>query len=417
MKRAWIALGIKSELGRGEGLTLNGDVGEDIDHYRHKEGTRPLAKTYNTGGPAELAAEFNGRTPNQGLYVTGKDLRKGITNRFDDDEEEEEVRKPRTKFHSQPGGGPSHKSVWLGANGKPVGGSESINATNKPGETSSLKDGLTYGTTIHPYDEYVPDPEASQTGTSIFDPVVCELCYRWFCPARGTILDPFAGGSVRGIVASVLGRFYIGIDLRPEQVKANKQQANLICHEEDMPVWLCGDSQGLDDILDNTNNSVDFVFSCPPYYDLELYSDNPNDLSNMEWGEFCIAYKKIIALAVDKLRDNRFACFVVGDLRDKDGVYRNLPSLTIKCFLEAGCDLYNEAVLVTAVGSLPLRVMRQFDVSRKLGRTHQSALFFVKGDPALAAKACEPVEFVGLDSARLKSPEEAGEAVLVAEAV
>ena len=46
------------------------------------------------------------------------------------------------------------------------------------------------------------------TGTSIFDPVLTEIAYRWFCPRQGAILDPFAGGSVRGIVASKLGRRY-----------------------------------------------------------------------------------------------------------------------------------------------------------------------------------------------------------------
>lgn len=30
-------------------------------------------------------------------------------------------------------------------------------------------------------------------------PVLCELAYRWFCLAGGLVLDPFAGGSVRGI--------------------------------------------------------------------------------------------------------------------------------------------------------------------------------------------------------------------------
>lgn len=35
----------------------------------------------------------------------------------------------------------------------------------------------------------------------------------------GTILDPFAGGSVRGIVANFLGFNYTGLELRPEQVR------------------------------------------------------------------------------------------------------------------------------------------------------------------------------------------------------
>ncbi|MGB3312861.1 MAG: DNA methyltransferase, partial [Albidovulum sp.] len=65
------------------------------------------------------------------------------------------------------------------------------------------------------------------SGTSIFDPVLCEIAYRWFCPQGGTVLDPFAGGSVRGIVASQLGRAYVGIELRAEQVAANQAQAAL----------------------------------------------------------------------------------------------------------------------------------------------------------------------------------------------
>jgi hypothetical protein len=45
-------------------------------------------------------------------------------------------------------------------------------------------------------------------GTSIFDPVLTELLVRWFTAPDAVIIDPFAGGSVRGIVSSLLGRQY-----------------------------------------------------------------------------------------------------------------------------------------------------------------------------------------------------------------
>ena len=70
---------------------------------------------------------------------------------------------------------------------------------------------------------------SEQSGTSIFDPVLCELAYRWFCPPGGHVLDPFAGGSVRGIVAAKLGRKYVGIDLSARQIEANMEQAARIC--------------------------------------------------------------------------------------------------------------------------------------------------------------------------------------------
>jgi hypothetical protein len=70
--------------------------------------------------------------------------------------------------------------------------------------------------------------ENSHGGTSIFDPVLAELAYRWFCPRAGRVLDPFAGGSVRGLVASRLGLFYCGIDLSEGQLEANRAQAGRI---------------------------------------------------------------------------------------------------------------------------------------------------------------------------------------------
>lgn len=231
---------------------------------------------------------------------------------------------------------------------------------------------------------------ASSSGTSIFDPVLCELAYRWFCSPDGLVLDPFAGGSVRGIVASKLGRSYVGLDLRPEQIEANREQAEAICTDP-MPVWHVGDSRQIDRIASGVE--ADFVFSCPPYADLERYSDDPADLSTLAYDEFRTAYTEIIGKACSLLKPDRFACFVVGDVRDKRGLYHGFPWHTVEAFQAAGLRLYNEAVLVTAVGSLPIRVGKQFTSSRKLGKTHQNVLVFVKGDPKRATEACGKCQF------------------------
>lgn len=235
-------------------------------------------------------------------------------------------------------------------------------------------------------------------GTSIFDPVLCELAYRWFCPPSGLILDPFAGGSVRGIVASVLGRQYVGCDLRPKQVDANKQQAEAIC-KDPFPVWHVGDSQDIDRIAKGVE--ADMLFSCPPYADLEVYSDNPKDLSTMAYADFIAAYRAIIKKSVDMLKPDRFACFVVGEVRDKKGNYYGFVPDTIRAFEDAGARFYNEAILVTAVGSLPIRVGKQFESGRKFGKTHQNVLVFIKGDAKKATAAIGPVEFgeIGDDNA------------------
>lgn len=218
-------------------------------------------------------------------------------------------------------------------------------------------------------------------GASIFDPVLAEVCYKWFCPPGGDIIDPFAGGSVRGIVAGVLDYNYVGIDLRPEQVQANEGQW------KDMQQlggygaaigWMAGDSS---EVLPEIEETYDFIFSCPPYHDLEKYSDDPRDLSNMPYDSFLDKYRAIISQAAARLRDDRFACFVVSEIRDKHGWYRNFVNDTIRAFQDAGVQYYNEIILLNVAGSLPIRVGRQFQKYRKVGRTHQNILVFYKGDP------------------------------------
>ena len=230
------------------------------------------------------------------------------------------------------------------------------------------------------------------TGTSIFDPVLCELVYSWFSPRGGVILDPFAGGSVRGVVASRLERSYVGIDLRAEQVKANEEQAAKLCKGlACQPSWRCGDSRDIPTLAGQVD--ADLVFSCPPYADLEVYSNDPRDLSTMDYGTFLATYREIIAKACARLKPDSFACFVVGDVRDRQGAYRNFVGDTVEAFRDAGMQFYNEAILVTAVGSLAMRAGRVFSATRKLGKTHQNVLVFLKGDAKAATARLGDCDF------------------------
>lgn len=223
--------------------------------------------------------------------------------------------------------------------------------------------------------------------TSIFDPVLCELLYRWFCPLGGQAIDPFAGGAVRGVVAHLLGRRYWGCDLREEQITANRNQSKRICPDNE-PTWVIGDAL----VEISKAPEADFIIACPPYGDLEQYCDDPRDLSNMQLSDFRRVYTQIIQLACERLKEDRFAAFVVGDYRDEAGNYCNFPAGTIAAFRKAGLHLYNEAILVTCITSLALRTKTFFDKSRKLGKGHQNVLIFVKGDGRKAAdymKSCE----------------------------
>ena len=210
---------------------------------------------------------------------------------------------------------------------------------------------------------------------SVFDPALCEIVYKWFCPDNGKILDPFAGGSVRGIVANYLGYKYTGIDIRQEQVDSNREQGLDILDVNNQPNWYVGDSNAL---LDGEwNDEFDLVFSCPPYADLEVYSDLDGDISNKPYDEFLFLYESIIGKSCKLLKQGGYACFVVGEVRDKNGYYIGFVPDTIRAFEKCGMKFYNEAILLNPVASASMRANGNMK-TEKLVKIHQNVLVFKK---------------------------------------
>ena len=224
----------------------------------------------------------------------------------------------------------------------------------------------------------------NDNSVSIFDATLCEVIYNWYLPeSGGSILDPFAGGSVRGIVASELGNDYTGIDLSKSQIEANKLQST-------KPKWIHGDS---DKELDNLEDQYDLVFTCPPYHDLEIYTDHDDDLSNMDYNPFIDKYKSIINKSAKKLKNNRFMVIVVSEIRERSktsdykiGKYKGFVSDTIKAAEESGLHFYNDIILYNNALNASRISKTYFERNRKVASVHQNVLVFVKGNPDIAVE-------------------------------
>lgn len=235
-------------------------------------------------------------------------------------------------------------------------------------------------------------------GQSIFDPTLTELAYRWFCPPGGKVIDPFSGGSVRGVVASYFGHHYTGIDLSERQIEANYVNLSEIEKSEGkLPGsinWVHGDSLvTVPKVVEP--ESQDMCLSCPPYYDLEVYSDGDGDISAMTWENFLQNYREIIAATVASLKPNTFVVWVITEIRDKKtGLYRNFVGETVRAFEDAGASYYNEIILATPVGSVAQMSEKQMRASRKIGRRHQNVQIYVKGDPKKATQNLDPIKIV-----------------------
>jgi len=229
--------------------------------------------------------------------------------------------------------------------------------------------------------------DTEENSVSIFDATLCEKMYEWFSLKGGKVLDPFAGGSVRGIIACEMGLEYDGIDLNYLQIKANKLQS-------DKPNWIVGDCEKELTLL--KDESYDYIFTCPPYHDLEIYSDSPDDLSNMDYENFLKKYKSIIKQTYTKLKPNRFFTIVVSEIREltktgnyKIGSYKGFVSDTIKIFEEVGYKFYNDMILINSQHSASKVSETYFKRNRKVPSVHQNVLTFVKGNPDLATEDLE----------------------------
>ena len=235
--------------------------------------------------------------------------------------------------------------------------------------------------------------KAFQNTVSILDPVLSEISCRWFLPEGDDlkILDPFAGDTVFGYVSSYLKHTFTGIELRPEQVELNNIRVKEVNPKS---LYICDDGQNVAKHIEP--NTQDLIFSCPPYFDLEVYSDDPNDASNQEtYEDFIQILDNAFTAAIGTLKENRFAVIVVGDLRDEKGSLRNFHEDIKSIFRRNGMPLYNELILVDPIGNASQRanyIMRR----RKMTKTHQNVLVFHKPlkDPGLEESYTKVLVFI-----------------------
>lgn len=212
-------------------------------------------------------------------------------------------------------------------------------------------------------------------GTSIFDPVLAEILLKWFCPAGGKVLDPFAGEAIKGIVAELLGYDYYATEIRIEQVAAN---IDLAIKNGVAPFYVCEDANNIKQALQKYA-PFDFCFTSPPYYDLEVYSKE--DMSALPtYDVFLQQYENIFKQCYELLNQNRFLAIKVGEIRNKKtGEYYGFVADNIKIMQRIGFKFYNDMVLINAIGTAPLRANTHFK-TRKVVHLHQNVLVFYKGD-------------------------------------
>ena len=220
------------------------------------------------------------------------------------------------------------------------------------------------------------------SGVSSFDPVLAEVLIHWFTPFKGArIFDCFAGGITKGVVANLCGHQFIGLEIRKDQVETNRRKIKDLGMSAE---YVHTDARRVSEVLGVATQ--DMLLTCPPYYNLEVYSNLPEDASNQPTYEsyLCIL-RDSFRESLKSLKKNRFCVVIISDVRDELGAYRNLPGDVIDIFRNEGCFLWNEFILLNNDASAKLRARRYMN-TRKAVRMHQKVLVFYNGNPRNIAK-------------------------------
>ena len=206
---------------------------------------------------------------------------------------------------------------------------------------------------------------------SVFNPHLSQMILAAYCDYNSNIYDPFAGGGTRGYIASKMKHKYFGVELRKEEVDRISRM---------FPKWGIKFDIKIGDSVTYVpkKEKYDFSFTCPPYYNLEQYSDLSNDLSNYDsYDTFLKGIKKVLANTYNSLKPNSFCIWVVGNFRDKKGEMVHFNGDVVKLAKETGFTFWDE-IIWNGASSVALTRCGKFIHNRKAVRTHEYILIFRK---------------------------------------
>lgn len=211
----------------------------------------------------------------------------------------------------------------------------------------------------------------SKYTTSIFNPHLAQMILSAYVPSNQRIYDGFAGGGTRGFVATAMGHDYTGVEIRQNEVDRLLERQKELGLEFKIE---CADSQ----FYGIQPDYYDFSYTCPPYYDLEVYSSQDGDMSNVAtYDEFLEMLGRSIYTTYQGLKPGALFVMVVGNFRDKRGNLRHFNGDTVRLGATAGFVLHDELIFHGA-SDVAYQRLGQFVANRRSVRVHEYIIIFKK---------------------------------------
>lgn len=212
-------------------------------------------------------------------------------------------------------------------------------------------------------------------GLSIMPAELVEFFIKYYARPGDVYLDPFMGQGIQMQVAKLMGLHYYGYDLSTEFFAYTESVRDKIDDGKTTIQITHGDSRQPDAIPDNIG---DFSFHSPPYWDIEFYGTEAEQLGyNHTYPEFLAGMHQVAAAWLPKFKKGAWHIVNVNDFR-KDGRFYAYHADTIALFQQAGWQLTDTWIIDGLVGGLSKVFAVDFNTKRIAPKIHEYALVFRK---------------------------------------
>lgn len=214
-----------------------------------------------------------------------------------------------------------------------------------------------------------------RAGLSIMPAELVEFFIKYYARPGDVYLDPFMGQGVQMQVAKAMGLHYYGYDLSAEFFAYIASVKGKIDDGVTTIQITQGDSRAPDAIPDSIG---DFSFHSPPYWDIEYYGEEAEQLGYQStYPEFLNGMEQVARAWLPKFKPGAWHIVNVNDIR-KAGKFYPYHADTIALFCRAGWVLHDTWIIEGLVGGLPKAFGVDFNLKRIAPKVHEYALVFRK---------------------------------------
>ena len=210
---------------------------------------------------------------------------------------------------------------------------------------------------------------------SIFPRDILDKLLDFYTLEGEVFLDPFAGHNSRMEVSYNKFRNYIGYDISHDFMEFNRGLAKKVLRNNPKNTSIVLKEQD-SRTIDEPDNSVDFIFSSPPYWNLEWYGDEKEQLGKLSYEEFVKDITTIYQQCYRVLKPGKFCIINVNDFR-KGGKYYSYHVDTVNALKAAGFVQY-DTVIMHYANSMRMAFPNQIMEEKLLPKGHEYLLVFIK---------------------------------------